>query len=103
MSLFKSGSPSALSRPLSAGRGLAAEGSVRRGILTPPPPPLKGGVGGVGKDHSPLPDAERRQWLTENLPTVAGVVAQFAAEFGRENVRVVFASENGHVIGKRSC
>lgn len=57
----------------------------------------------MGKDHSPLPDAERRQWLTENLPTVAGVVAQFAAEFGRENVRVVFASENGHVIGKRSC
>ncbi len=79
------------------------DGSVKRGIPHPPPPPLKGGVGGVGKDHSPLPDAERRQWLTENLPTVAGVVAQFAAEFGRENVRVVFASENGHVIGKRSC
>ena len=44
--------------------------------------------------------ADKQQWLRENLPEVAGVVAEFAAEFGRENVRVTYASENGHVLGK---
>ena len=101
MSLFKSGSPSALSRPLSAGRGLAAEGSVRLGILTPPPPPLKGGVGGGEKDHSQLPDDERRRWLHANLPTVAEWHKGFADAFGRDQVRVTFAAEGGHVIGLR--
>lgn len=46
------------------------------------------------------PMSDRQEWLRENLPVVAGVVDQFAEAFGRENLRVVYASENGHVIGK---
>jgi len=53
----------------------------------------------VGKDHSPLPDAERRVWLRENLPTIASVVDEFADAFGRDQVRVTYAAEGGHVIG----
>ena len=44
--------------------------------------------------------SDRQAWLKENLPVVAGMVDQFAEAFGRENLRVVYASENGHVIGK---
>jgi len=101
MSRFQSGCPSALSRPVSAGLGLAAEGSVSRGIPHPPPPPLKGGVGGVGKDHSPLPDDERRLWLHANLPTVAAWHKGMVEAFGKDQVRVTFVRENGHEIGKR--
>lgn len=45
--------------------------------------------------------SDRTAQLRENLPTVAAVVDQFAAAFGRSNFAVVFASENGHVLGKR--
>lgn len=44
---------------------------------------------------------DKSAWLRENLPTVAGVVAAFGAEFGRDGIRVTFASEAGHVLGKR--
>ena len=43
---------------------------------------------------------DKQQWLRDNLPVSAGFVADVAAEFGRENVRVTYASENGHVLGK---
>jgi len=33
-----------------------------------------------------------------NLPTVAAIAASFRAEFGE--VRLAYASENGHVLGK---
>ena len=32
---------------------------------------------------------------------VAGIVADVATEFGRDGFKVTFASENGHVLGKR--
>ena len=44
--------------------------------------------------------SDKSAWLRENLPVVASVVDQFAEAFGRENLRVVYASENGHVLGK---
>lgn len=44
---------------------------------------------------------EKAAWLRQNLPVVAGVVDEFAAVFGRENIRVVHAAENGHEFGKR--
>lgn len=44
--------------------------------------------------------SDKSAWLRENLPAVAGVVDQFAQAFGRENLRVVYAMENGHTIGK---
>lgn len=43
---------------------------------------------------------EKAEWLKKNLPTVAGVVDEFAAAFGRENLRVTYASENGHTLGQ---
>ena len=44
---------------------------------------------------------DRREWLRDNLPTVAAVVDDFAAAFGRDNVRVTYASEAGHVLGRK--
>lgn len=46
--------------------------------------------------------SERQAWLRENLPTVAGVVDQFALAFGRSNFSVVYAKENGNALGKES-
>ena len=46
--------------------------------------------------------SDRNAELRENLPTVAAVVDQFAAAFGRSNFSVSYASENGHVLGKVS-
>lgn len=43
---------------------------------------------------------ERAAWVNENLPACAAVAAAFKAEFG--DVRLVFASQNGHTIGQRS-
>lgn len=37
-------------------------------------------------------------WVREHLPTCAAVAAEFRAVFG--DVRMTYASENGHVIGK---
>jgi len=67
-------------------------------------PPLKGGVFSP-KKHSPLPmptdQAESKaEWVRENLPTCAAVAAEFKAEFG--DVRLVYAKEAGHEIGRRS-
>lgn len=39
-----------------------------------------------------------RKWVAENLPTVAAFAAAMRAEFG--DVRLVFAAEAGHVLGK---
>lgn len=44
---------------------------------------------------------DKTEWLRENLPVVAGIVADVATEFGRDGFKVTFASENGHVLGKR--
>lgn len=72
------------------------------GDSTPPIPPPRGGGRGV-ESHPPKPAAsERQQWLRENLPTVAAVVDDFAAVFGRDQVKVAYADEAGHVIGKPS-
>lgn len=46
--------------------------------------------------------SDRQAWLRENLPTVASVVADFSAAFGRENFSVAYASENGKALGKKS-
>jgi hypothetical protein len=42
-----------------------------------------------------------RQWVRDNLPECASVAAAFKAEFG--DVRLTYASENGHVLGKESA
>jgi hypothetical protein len=44
--------------------------------------------------------SDKSAWLRENLPLVAECVDRFALAFGRSNLTVVYASENGHVIGK---
>lgn len=44
--------------------------------------------------------SERQQWVRDNMPVIAAIANEFKAEFG--DVRLVFASENGHVIGKPS-
>ena len=46
--------------------------------------------------------AERKAWLHANLPTVAAVVRQFREAFGEDQIQVTYASENGHVLGKKS-
>lgn len=70
-----------------------------------PSPPLRGerregspaaSIGGPVVDQT-----DKSAWLRENLPTIAEVVDCFSAEFGRDQVQVKFASENGHVLGKR--
>lgn len=75
----------------------------RRNSGLSPLPPLRGGERGKslpGENLGEKPaDADRQQWLRENLPTVASVVDQFAAEFGRSNLKVAYASEGGHVLG----
>lgn len=39
-----------------------------------------------------------RKWVADNLPAVAAFASAVRAEFG--DVRLVFAAEAGHVIGK---
>jgi hypothetical protein len=46
--------------------------------------------------------SDRNAELRESLPTVAAVVDRFAAAFGRSNFSVSYASEAGHVLGKKS-
>lgn len=46
--------------------------------------------------------SDRKAQLRESLPTVAAVVDQFAAAFGRSNFSVSYASEAGHMLGKVS-
>lgn len=45
---------------------------------------------------------DRQQWLRDNLPVVTSVVDTFAQAFGRDNVKVTYASEAGHTIGTLS-
>lgn len=42
---------------------------------------------------------DKTAWLRSELPAVAGLVDGFATAFGRENIRVTYAKENGHEIG----
>ncbi|MGL4647935.1 MAG: hypothetical protein ACRC1H_00900 [Caldilineaceae bacterium] len=44
---------------------------------------------------------EMKKWLHANLPTVAAWHKDLAEAFGRDQVRVVFAAEGGHAIGRR--
>lgn len=44
---------------------------------------------------------DKQAWLRTNLPTVASLTDEFSLAFGRENFKVVYANENGHVLGKR--
>lgn len=41
--------------------------------------------------------SDRQQWVRNNLPQVAAKANEFKVEFGE--VRLVHASENGHVLG----
>ena len=45
---------------------------------------------------------DKTDWLRRELPTVAALVDDFAAAFGRENIRVTYANESGHEIGTRA-
>lgn len=64
----------------------------------PTPTPPKGGCG-VGKTNSPEPASDRAAWVRENLPTCAAFAAECKAVFG--DVRMVYASENGHTLGSQ--
>ena len=44
-------------------------------------------------------DDEKAAWVRQNLPTCAGIAQDFKNAFG--SVSMVFASENGHVLGRR--
>ena len=44
-------------------------------------------------------DDEKAAWVRQNLPTCAGIAQDFKNAFG--SVSMAFASENGHVLGKR--
>ena len=72
---------------------------VERQAPPPHPSPLKGeGVGGgVG-----LAAADRRseaaEWVRQNLPECSAFAAACRKEFGE--VRLLWASENGHEVGK---
>ncbi len=41
---------------------------------------------------------EKRKWVQDNMPACAAIAAEFKDVFG--DVRLVYASEAGHVIGK---
>lgn len=45
---------------------------------------------------------DKTTWLRRELPIVAALVDDFASAFGRENIRVNYASENGHEVGRRA-
>lgn len=70
---------------------------------SPPHNPPKGGCVG-GENNPPLPTRSDREAMAEQIrklvPTCAAIAAQFRAEF--PEVRLVYASENGHTIGQRS-
>jgi hypothetical protein len=42
---------------------------------------------------------DKAAWVRQNLPTCATVAQDFKNAFG--DVSMVFASENGHMVGKR--
>lgn len=81
---------------------LPSAAGVRHPGNSPTHNPPKGGCV-VGERHSPEPTSTDRraggaEWVRENLPSVAAVAATFRAEFG--DVRLTYASENGHEIGR---
>lgn len=67
-------------------------------------PPLKGGgVFPQKPPPQPMPSdraAAMAEWVRETLPTCAAVAAEFRESFG--DVRLVYAREAGHEIGRRS-
>jgi hypothetical protein len=72
----------------------------RQGPTTPPLPPKGEGVGGgVGPATAAHRRRDAAEWVRLNLPLCSAFAAEVKAEFGAE-VRMTFASENGHVIGK---
>ena len=79
-------------------------GLERENGKTPPLPPKGGeGEGFAGRQPdrwSVMADdrASKAAWVRENLPGCTAVADAFRAEFG--DVRLVFAAEAGHVIGK---
>lgn len=48
----------------------------------------------------PASSAEMAEWVRLNMPTVAAFATAMRDEFG--DVRLVYASENGHTLGKAS-
>lgn len=96
------------SRPLAGGADEAVFSLVsqqlRQGGNSNPHNPPKGGCVGFERP-SPQPttkqgNADKAEWVKTNLPTCAAVAAEFRAAFGE--VRLAYASENGHEIGTRS-
>jgi hypothetical protein len=75
------------------------QGTERRTLLGKPP------LGGFFPEMvCPAPVAPARAdaaaWVRDNLPTCADFAAQCRAAFGE--ARLLYASENGHTIGKPS-
>lgn len=92
-------------RSASNGKAFGCFLVLERGNGKSPPLPPKGGEGEGIADRRPnrgsvmADDRESRAaWVRENLPGCAAVAEAFRAEFG--DVRLVFAAEAGHVIGK---
>ena len=73
------------------------QGTERRTLLGHPPL-----GGGVPERVCPAPVAPARAdaaaWVRDSLPTCADFAAQCRAAFGE--ARLLYASENGHTIGK---
>lgn len=75
------------------------QGAERRTLLGHPP--LGGGVPERGCPAPVAPDrADAAAWVRDSLPTCADFAAQCRAAFGE--ARLLYASENGHTIGKPS-
>lgn len=64
----------------------------------PPPPPLKGVVGGVGLATDNPSREEAAEWVRFNLPICSAIAAEFKSAFSE--ARLTHASENGHSIGR---
>lgn len=76
---------------------------VRQGGDWEKHPPLKGGVFSQTPPPLPTQTAEARQkaeWVRENLPHIAKVAAEYREAFG--DVRLAYAAENGHVVGRKA-
>lgn len=93
------------SRSARNGKDFGCFYSLERGNGKTPPLPPKGGEGEGFAGRRPdrwsvmADDRESRAaWVRENLPGCTAVAEAFRAEFG--DVRLVFAAEAGHVIGK---
>lgn len=72
---------------------------VERQAPPPHPSPLKGegvggGVGLAAADHR----AAKAEWVRQNLPICSPLAVEMRKAFGE--VRLTYAIENGHSIGK---